>query len=112
MANERSLSNLRPWKPGQSGNPGGTNQYTYRDEAKETFAKLCKENADDFLEEVFRLAKEGESWAAKMVWEEIMPAVKTIDLNVNEPPKSPDFIPSERDQEELLGALQASEYVY
>ena len=27
MANEQ---NLRPWKPGESGNPAGINQYTYR----------------------------------------------------------------------------------
>ena len=67
-------------KPGEVRNPLGHNQYTYRDDAKKAFAELAKSNADDFLEKVFDLAKDGESWAAKLVWEEILPAVKSVEL--------------------------------
>lgn len=71
--------NLTPIQPGEVRNPSGVNQYTYRDDAKRKFSELCKDNADGFLDGIFKLAKEGESWAAKMVWEEIMPTVKTIE---------------------------------
>lgn len=37
---------------------------------------------------------------------------KTIEVDSHIPPLSPDYIPSERDQQELLGAAQASEYVH
>lgn len=88
------IYNLTPTKPGQVLNPKGINQYTYRDDAKETFSKLCKDHADDFLKGVFDLAKDGEAWAAKMVWEEIMPAIKKVDLNLNDGRSDPVLVPS------------------
>ena len=99
--------NLRaPFRAGENHNPKGVNQFTYRDEAKKHFAKLCKENADGFLEEVFRLAREGESWAAKMVWDEIMPAIKTVDLNVNDG-REPVVVPVTDERVSALAELAA-----
>ena len=77
-------ANLIPAAPGEVRNPKGINQYTYRDDAKREFAKLAKENADAFLDKVFELAKSGESWAAKLVWEEILPAVKALDVRFSD----------------------------
>lgn len=78
------LANLKPNPGGEVRNPLGHNQYTYRDDAKRKFAALCVKHAADFLETVFKEARHGETWAAKMVWDEIMPAIKTIDLNVSD----------------------------
>lgn len=97
-------ANLIPNPGGENRNPKGHNQYTYRDDAKKQFAKLCKENADEFLDHVFSLAKEGEPWAAKMVWEEIMPAVKSFNVNVNDE-RDPVVVPTTDERVEALAEL-------
>jgi len=103
------MSGTNPPNPIQLGevrNPLGRNQYTYRDDAKRKFSELCKANADGFLEGVFQLAKDGESWAAKMVWEEIMPAVKAVDVNLNDN-RDPVAVPTTDERLSAVAALVA-----
>lgn len=80
-----SLANLNPpVKPGEVLNPKGKNQYSYRDDSVSDFSEECKARGKDFITGIWDKALEGVPWAAKFVWEEIMPTVKTVDLNVKE----------------------------
>jgi len=58
------LKNLRPWKPGQSGNPKGINQYTYKRDFETTIdcllsGKLSEVEAAQVPEWVQALVKSG-----------------------------------------------------
>ncbi|MCH7644378.1 MAG: hypothetical protein IH974_06025 [Myxococcales bacterium] len=75
----RSLANLQaPWKPGQSGNNAGINQYSYRDEARENLSRWLREkdvtsgqtNGAAFISRICEEAARGNDWAAKMLWQE------------------------------------------
>ncbi len=122
---------LTPWKPGESGNPnGGSKKAT----ARRTLRDFLRDEMNDELTpeeaEALNLAA-GEylagQAAAKVIRKNallgaprqsekaldqiIATEPKTIEMENHVPPASPDFIPSEQDQQELLGAVQASEYV-
>jgi hypothetical protein len=65
--------NLIPAKPGEVRNPKGINQYTYRDQAKRDLQAWCKANGKDFVEMLAEKAKDGEGWAAQLLWKELLP---------------------------------------
>ncbi len=74
-----SLANLRePWKPGESGNKAGINQYSFRDEARENLSRWLREkdvqtgqtNSQLFINRVCEEATTGKEWAAKLLWQE------------------------------------------
>ena len=78
-SNDRRLKNLKPWKPGQSGNPKGRppksicltsllkeeiNKINPKDRAKRTWAELI-------VLATIRLAIKGNATALKEVWDRI-----------------------------------------
>lgn len=48
---ENSLKNLIPFKPGQSGNPGGRPKNTLKDYVKEMFIKMSDEEKKNWLKD-------------------------------------------------------------
>lgn len=48
---ENSLKNLRPWKPGQSGNPGGRPKGTLKDYVSRKFREMSDQEKEDWLKQ-------------------------------------------------------------
>ena len=59
----RDTSGLIPWKPGQSGNPEGRNQYTYRARAEAALDRWCAEHGDELIERLLDDARSGKGYA-------------------------------------------------
>jgi len=81
LANEQ---NLRPWKPGESGNPAGVNQYTYRREAEKDLDEWCKEYGREMVRVIADAARAGKPWAAKLMLDRILPAVQKHEVDIPE----------------------------
>jgi hypothetical protein len=89
------------FKPGQSGNPAGTNQYTYRAEAERHLDEWCKLFGQDLIRKIANEAKAGKPWAAKLLLDRILPAVQKHEIDLGESTPLDAFIQS-------LGTLQPS----
>jgi hypothetical protein len=74
--------NLRPWKPGESGNPAGINQYTYRTRAEQDLEEWCREFGRDLVRKIANEAKAGKPWAAKLILDRVLPAVTKHELEI------------------------------
>jgi Family of unknown function (DUF5681) len=72
--NERSLANLKPWRPGQSGNPGGMSKE--RRELYEAIEKNHVPRVLDVLLALFNLAIEGDVAAARLWLDQVRGPVK------------------------------------
>jgi hypothetical protein len=89
MPNEKSLANLTPWKPGESGNPSGRNFATYRREVEQLLVDALEVIDDDgrsqakaILDRLLADAKAGKPHAMKLVLERILPAVTKAELEL------------------------------
>lgn len=80
---------LKPWKPGQSGNPAGRpagtkNKATiFKEIVKSQFEEQITEHLPAIIEAVARKAAEGDVAAAKLVFDKIIPNAKAVDLEKN-----------------------------
>ena len=75
---EKSLANLKPFKPGPDPRRTGANGWT---KARERVAKALEENADDLSKVLVNLAKSGDVAALKLALGPLMPAeVKQLDV--------------------------------
>ena len=92
------IENLRPFKPGDVGNPQGINQYTYRADAERDLAAWCKQYGSEVIERLVKDAKAGKGYAMKLVLDRILPVVQKVEVTGLEPPRSPEFLPTVEDQ--------------
>ena len=104
--NPKSLENLRPSAQGEVRNPKGTNQYSYREKAVHEFAEQDELRGQSFSEYVWDLALAGKPWAARLVWDERMPAVKAVDVNLNDN-RDPVAVPTTDERLSAVAALVA-----
>jgi hypothetical protein len=89
VANANSIANLKPWKPGQSGNPSGTNQWTYRAEVEQLFSEALSVTGEDgrtraqaIVERLLEDAMAGKPCAMKLALDRILPVVKSVEVEV------------------------------
>ncbi len=78
----RNANLLPEWEPGQTGNPTGVNQYTYRRNAEASLEKWCKEHGDAVIERLVLDAQDGKGYAMALVLDRILPVVKHVELSV------------------------------
>ena len=72
------------FKPGQSGNPEGRNQYTYRAEAEKHLDEWCREYGRELVHIICAEAKAKKPWAAKLMLDRILPAVQKHEVDLTE----------------------------
>jgi len=90
--NPNSLANLKPAKPGEVRNPKGLNQFTYRQDAETTFARLLdrvdpssrdgQTISQTILENLVMMARGRDRWAIDRVLERILPKVDKVEATV------------------------------
>jgi hypothetical protein len=78
-----NTSGLKPFKPGDVGNPQGRNQYTYRRIAEDALEQWCRENGDALIKTICDEAKKNRAWAAKLMLDRILPAVTKHDVEAH-----------------------------
>jgi hypothetical protein len=83
MSTLGQYAGLRPIKPGEVRNPKGINQYTYRDDARKHLEAWCKLHGKAAIEYIAGAAREGESWAAQLLWKELLPPVSKHDIQAD-----------------------------
>jgi len=68
------------FKPGVSGNPTGRRKSTeLQREVKTKMLALVEKEALDVVKKVLEEAKAGKQWAAKLVWQSLIPSVRAED---------------------------------
>lgn len=98
---------------GETGrNPKGNNQYTYREDTEKEFAALCKKRIRKVLSQLFDEAEAGSQPDRKLVLERAMPAVKEFAIDHRVDARSPEFVPTEADHEELQKAGTSEEILH
>ncbi len=70
---ERGLANLKPFKPGQSGNPGGVSK-----EKRAFLDRLKGEDADTVYEALMQLVRERNPQAVLRAWEYVVGKPKEL----------------------------------
>lgn len=74
------------WKPGQSGNPSGKNQWSYRRKFEATFAEAVERDAEHLVSILLSHAKAGEMNALRMVLERLVPKIDRHELDAGSAP--------------------------
>lgn len=64
-------------------NPRGINGWTYRDEAEKHLQEWCSQYGRDAVRVVADAARNGEPWAAKLLWDRVLPAVSRLEHDVS-----------------------------
>lgn len=81
--------NLIPAKKGEIKNPTGRNQYSRKRDAERDLGELLavlvdgeKNAAQDFFAMVIDQARGGEAWAARLLWEHLLPKTLQAELTI------------------------------
>ena len=93
------FKNLKPMKKGQTANPKGINQYSYRHDAEATFQAILdrietrdpetgetQSVSEVIIENLLEMATEKDKWALDQVLDRILPVVKNAHLEVSSAP--------------------------
>ncbi len=103
------IENLKPWQPGESGNPAGSSRKArmrklLRDFVHEQLDAELDENLTRGEAIAMRIVEDalGQGLAARKARDQIIAMEpKTIEVEQLEPPRSPEFIPTAEEQEAL-----------
>ncbi len=89
MPTPKQLANLRPWQPGESGNPSGRSGAAYSAVVFKQLEAALQDERDGktriahIIEKVVSLAEQGRPWAVKMVLDRMLPATHPLDVDVH-----------------------------
>ena len=125
MPNEKQLANLRPWQPGQSGNPAGSSTTSrYKQEIEALLADALLDEVDGktraaaIIDQVVSQAEEGQPWACKLLLDRILPATQKHEVTAPDASsveelleqleriRSQRFVPTEEEQAALEAELR------
>ncbi len=101
-------SGLRPFKPGDVGNPKGISGYTYRADAEKHLDAWCRKHGRELVDKIADEAKRGKPWAAKLMLDRVLPAVTRLEHEVPLVSRSHEFIPAEPEQRALTNELKGN----
>lgn len=80
----KSLANLRPWKPGQSGNPKG--RTSKKRLFEEAFLEAALDGKDTILGVLMAVAKSGNMQAIQMILDRVVPKVEKHEFETDAVP--------------------------
>ena len=103
------IENLKPWQPGQSGNPAGSSRKArmrklLRDFVREQLNTELDENLTRGKAIAMRIVEDalGQGLAARKARDQIIAMEpKTIEVEQPEPPRSLEFLPTEEEEKAL-----------